>query len=203
MPDFRRKPNRLAWPSYLGFGEYFLTFCTGGRKRFFAAATENEELKKWGRKEEAKEKEWRRKVAATAETRGLVDVLLAALRQTCAAHKFAAYAYCFMPDHLHLLAQAQSKECRLPAFVKAFKGGGTAAVRPLGIHQLWQKGFYDHVIRDSESAGEIAWYILSNPVRAGLTRTVWDWPYSGSLVFDWKRLPPSGENYVPPWKKSS
>jgi len=192
MPDFRRKPNRLASPSYLGFGEYFLTFCTGGRKGLFVAASESEELKKW-----------RRKVAATAETCALVDVLLAALRQTCAAHKFAAYAYCFMPDHLHLLAQAQSKECSLPAFVKAFKGQGTAAVRPLGIHGLWQKGYYDHVVRDSESAGEIAWYILLNPVRAGLTRSVWDWPYSGSFVFDWRRLPPSGENYVPPWKKSS
>ncbi len=182
MPDFRRKPNRLASPSYRGFGEYFLTFCTGGRKGLFVAATSRRHA---------------------SESRALVDVLLAALRQTCAAHQFAAYAYCFMPDHLHLLAQAQSKECNLPAFVKDFKGQGTAAVRTLGIRQLWQKGYYDHVVRDSESAGEIAWYIFLNPVRAGLTPAVWDWPYSGSFVFDWKRLPPSGENYVPPWRKSS
>ncbi len=170
MPNFHRKQNRLALPCYLGFGEYFLTLCTSGRKRLFESGV-------------------------------LIDALLAALRQTCATHHFSISAYCFMPDHLHLLAQARSNDCDLPAFVKAFKGQATAAARPLGIRNLWQRGYYDHVIRNSESAGEIAWYIFLNPVRAGLARTVWDWPHSGSFAFDWKRLPIPAATYIPPWKK--
>ena len=130
----------------------------------------------------------------------LVDALLATLRETCSDHHFAISAYCFMPDHLHLLAQAESKTCDLPAFVKSFKGRAAVAARRLGIRNLWQKGYCDHVVRDSESAGEIAWYIFLNPVRAGLASTVWEWPHSGSFVFDWKRLPIPAKTYIPPWK---
>ena len=179
MPDFLRKPNRLESRSYVGFGEYFLTLCTHARKRLFVAATSRRH---------------------PSEPSTLVEALLGALRETCSAHHFTIAAYCFMPDHLHLLSQAQTKDCDLRAFVKAFKGQATAAARPLGAHQLWQKGYYDHVIRNSESASEIAWYIFLNPVRAELVRAGLDWPYSGSFVFDWKTLPTPAQPYVPPWK---
>ena len=104
--------------------------------------------------------------------RPLVDALLAAIRETSSVNQFAISAYCFMRDHLYLLAQAKSKTCDLPAFVKSFKGRAAVAARRLGIRDLWQKGFYDHVVRDSESSGEIAWYIFLNPVRAGLVSNV-------------------------------
>ncbi|HKW61911.1 MAG TPA: transposase [Candidatus Acidoferrum sp.] len=169
MADFHRTPNRLDPACYLGFGEYFLTLCTGDRRKLF-------------------------------ESGALVEALLAVLRATCSAHHFAISAYCFMPDHLHLLAQAESKACDLPAFVKAFKGLATVAARTLGVRHLWQKGYYDHVVRESESAGEIAWYIFLNPVRAGLACTVWEWPHCGSFVFDWQRLQIPEKTYIPPWK---
>lgn len=104
------------------------------------------------------------------ESRVLVETLLGVLREACSAHRFAIVAHCFMPDHLHLLAQADSKDCELPAFVKTLKGRATVAARLLGVHRLWQKGYYDHVIRNSESAGEIAWYIFLNPVRDSACR---------------------------------
>ena len=172
MANFHRAPNRLNPASYLSFQEFFLTLCTGGRRKLFA-------------------------------NRALVEALLVTLRETCSAHQFAIFAYCFMPDHLHLLAQAKSKTCALPEFVKAFKGRATAAARRLGIRTLWQKGFYDHVVRDSESSGEIAWYIFLNPIRAGLASTPWEWPHSGSLVFDWKQLPIPEKTYNPPGKKQN
>ncbi|HYY72057.1 MAG TPA: transposase [Candidatus Bathyarchaeia archaeon] len=130
----------------------------------------------------------------------LVDSLLATLRETCSVHHFAISAYCFMPDHLHLLAQAKSKTCDLPVFVKAFKGRAAVGARRLGIRNLWQKGYYDHVARDSESSGEIAWYIFLNPVRARLASSPWEWPHSGSFVFDWKQLPVPAKTYTPHWK---
>ena len=169
MANFQRAPNRLDPVSYLGFQEYFLTLCTGGRQKLFA-------------------------------NRPLVNALLATLRETSSVHQFAISAYCFMPDHLHLLVQAKSKACDLPVFVKAFKGRAAVAARRLSIRNLWQKGYYDHVVRDSESSGEIAWYIFLNPVRAGLVSNVWGWPHSGSFVFDWKRLPIPAKMYTPHWK---
>jgi hypothetical protein len=39
MPDFHRKPNRLAPVSYRGRRSYFLTLCTGERRTLFTDAT--------------------------------------------------------------------------------------------------------------------------------------------------------------------
>ena len=42
----------------------------------------------------------------------------------------------------------------------------------------WQKGFFDHVLRGSESASEKWAYGRNNPVRAGLVQRADDWPYT-------------------------
>ena len=46
----------------------------------------------------------------------------------------------------------------------------------------WQEGFFDHVLRSSESYGEKWEYVRMNPVRAGLCATPEDWPYQGEIV---------------------
>ena len=47
---------------------------------------------------------------------------------------------------------------------------------------VWQRGFFDHVLRSDESYGQKWTYIRENPVRAGLVRNAEDWTYSGELV---------------------
>ena len=42
-----------------------------------------------------------------------------------------------------------------------------------------QKGFFDHLLRDGESYAEKWAYVEQNPVRAGLVKTVLEWPYAG------------------------
>jgi hypothetical protein len=46
----------------------------------------------------------------------------------------------------------------------------------------WQDGFFDHRLRNIESAVEKANYIRMNPVRAGLVDNPLEWPYRR----DWK-----------------
>ena len=41
----------------------------------------------------------------------------------------------------------------------------------------WQRDFFDHRLRNLESATEKARYIRMNPVRAGLAANPQDWPY--------------------------
>jgi hypothetical protein len=67
---------------------------------------------------------------------------------------------------------------------------------------LWQKGFYDHVLRDSESMQAAAWYVFENPVRAGLACCVEDWRYSGSFVFAWPGFQRPANPFAPPWKSA-
>jgi tRNA U34 5-methylaminomethyl-2-thiouridine-forming methyltransferase MnmC len=53
---------------------------------------------------------------------------------------------------------------------------------------LWQDGFYDHVLRREEDSPAIAAYIVANPVRAGLVKSVTEYSYSGSSLYSLYKL---------------
>jgi hypothetical protein len=46
----------------------------------------------------------------------------------------------------------------------------------------WQEGFFDHVLRSSESDAQKWEYVHLNPVRAGLVADAEEWPYQGEVV---------------------
>jgi putative transposase len=46
----------------------------------------------------------------------------------------------------------------------------------------WQEGFFDHVLRSSESYAQKWEYVRMNPVRAGLCAATEDWPYQGEII---------------------
>jgi hypothetical protein len=71
-----------------------------------------------------------------------------------------------------------------------------------GLRPVWQHRPYDHILRPDESREAVAYYIWMNPVRKGLCTRPEEWPFSGSLTVDWKRLLTPPENlWVPPWKR--
>lgn len=91
-------------------------------------------------------------------------------------------AYCFMPDHAHLLIEAPAGS-NVIRFVHAFKQAtGFAFSRRAGA-RLWQKSYFDRILRSDDHTNDVADYILANPVRAGLVERPQDYPYSGSLVY--------------------
>ena len=106
------------------------------------------------------------------------------LRRSATAFAFALVAYCFMPDHLHLLVYGTSERADLKAFVVHYKKlTGFEYSRRVG-RRLWQPGYYDRVLRDEEATEAIARYILENPIRAGLARQLGEYPFAGSDLFD-------------------
>jgi len=90
------------------------------------------------------------------------------------------FCYCLMPDHLHmLLSLHNSYEKRLQDWIIAFK----RHTRRIGyqkfkIRSLWQRDFYEHIIRREESLIEKANYIVENPVRKGIVEECEDYPHS-------------------------
>jgi hypothetical protein len=54
--------------------------------------------------------------------------------------------------------------------------------------RLWQPFGYEHVLRDDEKVQIVARYIRENPVRAGLAKTVLEYPFLGSQVYDVREL---------------
>ena len=67
----------------------------------------------------------------------------------------------------------------LSAVVKTFKARTAQDINGyLGIRgALWQKGFYDHGLREEEDLKDIARYIVANPLRAGLVEKIGDYPH--------------------------
>ena len=130
----------------------------------------------------------------------LVGLLLDLFRAQCSSCSFNVYAYCFMPDHLHLELVGLSGNSDAISLLHDFKGNATSQARTLGIRNLWEKSFYDHILRDDDNHNAVAWYIFNNPVRKRLVKGPRDWPYSGSWMFDWKKAVAPIELYNPPWK---
>ena len=90
------------------------------------------------------------------------------------------FAWCLMPDHLHLLVQ----DVDLVAFMRIFKGRLAKQAREYQTGDtLWQRGFYDHTLRGEELLLDVAKYIWANPVRAGLVASPAKYEWSGSLVW--------------------
>jgi hypothetical protein len=89
-----------------------------------------------------------------------------------------------MPDHVHVVAYGTSLSSDFPTFVNHFKQTtGYACARRSG-HRLWQPGFYDRILCDDESTEAVARYVLENPIRAGLTRALGEYPFAGSDLYD-------------------
>lgn len=95
----------------------------------------------------------------------------------------ALIVWCFMPDHLHLLAGGASERADCRRFVKDFKQRAAFAFKWRTRQRLWQPSFHDRVLRDDEATEEVARYILANPVRAGLVTDPLSYPFSGSDVY--------------------
>jgi REP element-mobilizing transposase RayT len=103
-------------------------------------------------------------------------------------HDIAVGRYVLMPDHAHLFVAMPPRGIALAKWIQGLRS-------PLGKRLLrcgfqkphWQEGFFDHVLRSSESYSQKWDYVRMNPVRAGLTQTPDEWPYQGeimSLPFD-------------------
>ena len=108
-------------------------------------------------------------------------MLIAELQRIQDEGAWGVYAYCIMPDHVHLIVNPGPKG--LACAVRLFKGRIAAWWRRSGDGQpLWQTSFFDHRIRSCEGFQDKCEYVFQNPVRAGLVARAKDYPWAGSLV---------------------
>ena len=115
----------------------------------------------------------------------IVDAVSSSLLLSATDNVFEVPAYCFMPDHVHLLLQAASIDSDLLRMMIAWKQRtGFAHARATGA-RLWQNGYYDHVLRRENDLLKVIRYLVDNPVRAGLVRDISDYPFWGSGI--WQR----------------
>jgi REP element-mobilizing transposase RayT len=87
-----------------------------------------------------------------------------------------------MPDHIHLFVSFQPGTTVLSDWMKSLKNSLSKRLRSMGRDAPhWQDGFFDHVLRSSESYEQKWRYVRDNPVRARLVAQAEDWPYQGEI----------------------
>jgi len=104
-----------------------------------------------------------------------------ALPDKAAMHAFEVLAYCFMPNHAHLLVVGLSESSRLKPFMQQFKQITGFAFKQEHGAALWHRSYHDRVLRKDEDLSSIAVYFWGNSVRAGLVESAEEYPYSGPV----------------------
>jgi len=105
-------------------------------------------------------------------------VMINTLRFADEAQWSHTYAYVLMPDHVHWLFQLTGEKS-LSSLIGGIKQHASRRLGELSLApgRLWQKGFYDHAIRQDEDLVELSRYIVANPLRAGLCSDIGEYPH--------------------------
>ena len=110
-----------------------------------------------------------------------IDQLRATLRNVKALHPFDMLGYIFLPEHFHLLIRptgASNFSQIMQSLKRNFTLDYKAQIGIKGRMKFWQKGFWDHIIRDETDFQRHLDYIHYNPVHHGLAATPESWPHS-------------------------
>lgn len=153
-----RKRNRLADYDYSTCGAYFLTVCTKDRKNIFWVKTaksfvgediilpnENIPLSLYGK-------------AADDTIRAIpLHYPHIELKQ-----------YVIMPNHIHLILFISDNSGRIlssPTSISTVIGQMKRNISKKIGTEIWQRSFYDHIIRNKDDFEEISRYIYENPMK--------------------------------------
>lgn len=116
-----------------------------------------------------------------------IDDLRAAWSYVEARMPFETVAAVVLPDHLHCIWRLPPGDSDFPTrwrLLKAHftrsvvKSGGTQPGRRAGERGIWQRRFWEHVIRDDRDRLAHVAYIHNNPVKHGYCSRVDEWEFS-------------------------
>ncbi len=99
-----------------------------------------------------------------------------------AERPFHIDAIVVLPDHLHCIWRLPSGDADFSGRWREIKKAVSREVERRTNHHngrpVWQRRFWEHLIRDEEDWRRHVEYIHYNPVKHGLARRPADWPWS-------------------------
>ena len=143
-----RRRLRLLSYDYSAAGAYFVTICTYRRHCLFS-----------------------RIETGTSRLSTLGRIVVAEWQRTGTMHRgLSLDAFVVMPDHFHAVVLLDGEVRDRPPLgvvINRFKAAVTRRARRLenGASEVWQRGYYDHVIRNDQDLEAIREYIRANPER--------------------------------------
>jgi len=132
-----------------------------------------------------------------------IEALRRAFRLEMDAHPFSIEAQVVLPDHLHAIWTLPLEDSDFAGRLRRIKAAFSRAV-PAAEHRstsriakaergVWQRRYWEHLIRNEDDLRAHVDYIHYNPVKHGHVQQVIDWPHSsfhryvrrGILPADW------------------
>jgi putative transposase len=108
-----------------------------------------------------------------------IDLLWPAIRRAVDGSGGCLVAWVVMPDHLHLIAgQGRSTMARIVQKFKLSYGSLYRKQHEIRSRKLWQRRYWDHMIRNEKDLKRHIDYIHINPVKHGLAERPIEWPFS-------------------------
>lgn len=117
-----------------------------------------------------------------------VVALREAVRETRRRFPFKIDAMVVLPDHIHAVWTLPEGDCDFPLrwrliktrFSKSIVPGEQLSMsrRTRGERGIWQRRYWEHLIRNERDHARHVDYCWFNPVKHGLVTDVEDWPYS-------------------------
>lgn len=118
-----------------------------------------------------------------------IDELRLAYRETKMRYPFETLAICILPDHLHFIMQLPENDDNYSIRIAYLKtrfsqlipkeyraaNGSKLKKREAGI---WQRRFWEHLIKDEQDLNNHSDYIYFNPVKHGYASSVKEWRFS-------------------------
>jgi putative transposase len=108
-----------------------------------------------------------------------VDVVGQQILRTADACEFALVAYCYMPDHAHLLVEGGSKDSDCRAFIARAKQSSGFHYKKAFGDRSWQRYGFERTLRDSDSTLSVARYIVEK------TRLERGWWSAWRIIHSW------------------
>jgi putative transposase len=117
-----------------------------------------------------------------------IEVLRQVVGQVRRTHPFQIHGWVVLPDHLHCLIELPPEDSDFAGRWRLIKANFSKRLpkderrsqvrRVRGERGLWQRRYWEHLIRDERDYAAHMDYVHFNPVKHGYVQQVADWPYS-------------------------
>jgi len=126
---------------------------------------------------------------------GNVELLRMSMRTVMECQPFKIVAAVILPDHIHAIWTLPPGDADFPNRWRMIKGNFTRNLKckPIigqsqsrinkGEQFVWQRRFWEHLIRDESDLTNHIEYIHFNPVKHGLVSSPADWAYTSFLEY--------------------
>ena len=143
-----------------------------------------------------------------------VDILRETVTSVRQRHPFVIHGWVVLPDHPHCVIELPTNDADFATRWRLIKMGFSKALPPTerrssvrlkrGERGIWQRRFWEHLIRDEADFRAHMDYVHINPVKHGWVKRVSDWPHStfhrlveqGIYPQDWAGGGEDGLEYV-------